>query len=254
MATESPDLFEDQGKSWSQEFVEQFEGKDITLTRNQMPSMTVESIRATRTMAFTLPNVRAANEDLFVSLRLEVEPLKGYPARIARRVYVTAKPSATEQPASREFTWANSEPFTATFYFKNVGPGPVDLGFEVEGGQPVTFLELTAHSATDARYREFDNGVVFANPSTRPYTFDLAMLFPGASFRRIQGHSDQDPAANSGQPLGDKLTLAAKDGLFVSEGRRVDPASCGPAVRHWNPHGVRLEYHRPYPIKRCSCG
>jgi hypothetical protein len=79
----------------------------------------------------------------------------------------------------------------------------------------VFFERLSAHSATNAIYREFENGVVFANPSTRPYTFDLGDLLPGASFRRLQGSERQDPQTNDGQPLGEKLTLEPKDGLFV---------------------------------------
>ena len=78
------------------------------------------------------------------------------------------------------------------------------------------FERLTVHSATDARYREFENGVVFANPSTRPYTFDLARLFPDASLRRLQGSDSQDPETNDGQPLGEELTLEPKDALFVT--------------------------------------
>src|SRR5215212_9189781 len=167
-------------------------------------------------MIFTLPGVEVPNEDLFVPLRLKAEPLKGYPERTGRQVYARARPSGAEGPVREEFTWANGAAFTAILYFKNVGPGSVDLDFEVEGDQPLSFLSLTAHSATDARYREFEKGVVFANPSTRRNTFDLGNLFPGTSLRRIQGSENQDPRVNNGQPLDDNLTLGPKDGLFVA--------------------------------------
>jgi hypothetical protein len=170
-------------------------------------------------MEFALPEIEVSGEDLFVSLRLRADPLKGYPASIGRRVYVTATPDADR--AVEEFTWANEKPFTATFYFKDVGPGPVDLSFEVEGDRPVFFEKLSAHAATDAIYREFENGVVFANPSTRPYTFNLGRLFPGASFRRLEGSKEQDPQTNDGRPLGEKLTLSPKDGLFVVKSNKV---------------------------------
>ena len=64
-------------------------------------------------------------------------------------------------------------------------------------------------------YREFERGLVLANPSPRPYTFDLATLFPGRSFRRIQGSPRQDPATNNGAPVAGTLTLGPKDALFL---------------------------------------
>jgi len=147
---------------------------------------------------------------------MRADPLEDYPASIGRRVYVSAVPDGdVDQAVEEEFTWANEKAFTATFYFKDVGPGPVDLSFEVEGDRPVFFERLSAYSATGAMYREFENGAIFTNPSTRPYTFDLGDLFPDASFRRLQGSKGQDPQTNDGQPLGEKLTLDPKDGLFV---------------------------------------
>jgi len=166
-------------------------------------------------MVFELPEIEVPGEDFFVFLRIKVEPLEGYPGSIGRRVTVTAAPDGDANQTVEEFTWANEKPFAATFYFKDVGSGPVNLGFEVEGDRPVVFEKLSAHSATDAMYREFEHGVVFANPSTRPYTFDLGGLFPGTSFRRLKGSEGQDPETNDGQLLGEELTLGPKDGLFV---------------------------------------
>jgi hypothetical protein len=184
-----------------------------------------------KTMVFTLPEIEVPGEDLFVLVRLKADPLKGYPASIGRRVYVTATPNGNEDRAVKEFAWANEKPFTATFYFKNVGLRPVDLSFEVEGDRPVFFEKLSAHSATDGMYREFENGAVFANPSTRPYTFDLGRLFPGVSFRRLEGSKEQDPRTNDGQPLGTELTLEPKDGLFVvKSGGVVDRGSGHPVL------------------------
>ena len=170
-------------------------------------------------MAFTLPEVDVSGEDLFVTLRLRADPLEGYPGSIGRRVTVTAALDGDTNRAVEEFTWANEKPFAAAFYFKDVGPGSVNLGFEVEGDQPIVFEKLSAHSATDSMYREFEYGVVFANPSTRTCTFDLGGLFPGASFRRLKGSESQDPETNNGQPLGEELTLGPKDGLFVERSR-----------------------------------
>ena len=220
LAAKAPDRFGGQGKDWSQELIERFQGEGLAFARNEAPAIVVKATSPRKTMIFTLPSVEVPNEDLFVPLRLKAEPLEGYPERTGRRVYARARPSGAEGPVREEFTWANGAAFTAMLYFKNVGPGSVDLDFEVEGDQPLTFLSLAAHSATDARYREFEKGVVFANPSMRSYTFDLERLFPGASLRRIQGSENQDPKVNNGQPLGDRLTLGPKDGLFVARSGR----------------------------------
>jgi hypothetical protein len=64
-------------------------------------------------------------------------------------------------------------------------------------------------------YREFDNGVVLANPAPHPCTFDLAKRFPGQTFRRLRGSSRQDTEANNGKPVGAKVTLGPKDALFL---------------------------------------
>jgi hypothetical protein len=222
LATGSPDLLSGQGESWPQEFVDRMSGEEIAFTQGSSQGMVVESTSSDaetpvleKTMSFTLPEIDVTGEDLFVSLRLRTDPLEDYPASIGRRVYVTATPDGDTDQAVKEFTWANEKPFTATFYFKDVGPGPVDLSFEVEGDRPVFFEKLSVHSATDAMYREFENGAIFANPSTHPYTFELGRLFPGAVFRRLEGSEGQDPQTNDGQPLGEELTLGPKDGLLV---------------------------------------
>jgi hypothetical protein len=47
----------------------------------------------------------------------------------------------------------------------------VALRFVAEGERPVYFESLTARSTQDGCYRELENRVIFANPSTRPYIF-----------------------------------------------------------------------------------
>jgi hypothetical protein len=69
-------------------------------------------------------------------------------------------------------------------------------------------------------YREFEHGLVLANPSPRPYELDLERLLPGRKFRRLEGSPEQDPATNDGTPVGATLTLRPKEGLFlVRQGR-----------------------------------
>ncbi|MGH3146920.1 MAG: hypothetical protein ACRDTR_14090, partial [Rubrobacter sp.] len=218
LAEQATDLFNAKGENWPELFVARFEGEGVAFSRASGPIMILRSTQAGRPpeMSFVLPGIEVTGKDLFVSLRLRAEPLEGYPASVPRRVDVYAVPEGgVASPDNREFTWAGGDSFAASLYFQDVGAGTVDLKFDVEGEQQVYFERITAHSAADGRYREYEGGVVFANPSTRNFTFNAGSLFAGATLRRLQGSANQDPATNNGGLVGDKLTLPARDGLFV---------------------------------------
>jgi hypothetical protein len=115
----------------------------------------------------------------------------------------------------RFMTWTGQQAFTSHFYFRDVPAGAVDLTFEFEGAEPVYLSNVTAHAAADVLFREFEQGLVVANPSGHPVTLDLTRLLPGKQYRRIRGSSRQDPMTNNGQPVGNALTLPAMDALFL---------------------------------------
>ncbi|NOZ19558.1 MAG: hypothetical protein GXP25_00555 [Planctomycetes bacterium] len=102
------------------------------------------------------------------------------------------------------------------FYFRDMDCDAAELRFTIEGTEPVRISNLTIHAHTDAIVREFEKGVVIANPSDHEYTFDLRGLFPAKKLRRIKGSSRQDPTANNGKPVGDKITLSPRDALFLA--------------------------------------
>ncbi|MCX7826520.1 MAG: hypothetical protein N2689_13315, partial [Verrucomicrobiae bacterium] len=91
----------------------------------------------------------------------------------------------------------------------------VDLTFEFEGGEPVYLTDFAAHGAADVVAREYEYGVVLANPSTRPYTFVVSELFPNAKLRRLRGSPEQDPKTNDGSPAGATVTVGPRDALFL---------------------------------------
>jgi hypothetical protein len=115
----------------------------------------------------------------------------------------------------RIMTWANGEWFESGFYFRDLGPRTVDLTFEFEGSETVYLDKLTAHAAADAIARDYEHGVVLANPSTRPFTFEVARLFPGAKLRHLQGVPEQDPKTNAGSAVGATTTVGPRDALFL---------------------------------------
>ena len=85
----------------------------------------------------------------------------------------------------------------------------------MEGTAPVWITGVEAYSHPDTMYREFEHGLVLANPSEDPYEFDLAELVPGQKFRRLRGSPQQDPKTNDGSPVTGKVRLQGKDALFL---------------------------------------
>lgn len=129
----------------------------------------------------------------------------------------TGVPESELTPVKSVMTWVNGKPFEASFTFRDVRSKKVDMTFRIEGAEAVTLRSLSAHSAPDARCRLFEHGIVLANPSHAPCTFDLAALAPGRHFCRICATPLQDTQANNGEPVGATVTLGPLEGLFLVE-------------------------------------
>jgi hypothetical protein len=117
--------------------------------------------------------------------------------------------------ANREYTFLNNSEVAAAFYFRNLDKGSVDVEFVAESSEPLWLGAVEAYASPDAMLREFEHGVVLANPGLRPHTFDLARLLPGRAYRRISGTAMQDPQVNNGAPVGGIVELAGMDALFL---------------------------------------
>ena len=91
----------------------------------------------------------------------------------------------------------------------------MDLKLSVEGGEPVTIEKVSVHAHPATMYRRFERGIVLANPSRQPWTFDLSQLSPGVRYQRIAGTAQQDAEVNNGQPVAEQLTLGDRDALFL---------------------------------------
>jgi len=175
-------------------------------------------------MVVRLAGVPCNGPDLVVCAALRAAPLPGYPATMPRLAHIgIAKPLGELVTAPvRHMTWADGRAFTSHAYFSDVRSKTVDLEFVFEGAAPVWIGPVTVHAAADALVRVFEHGVVLANPSPRPHTFDLGRLAPGRSLRRIQGSSRQDPETNSGAAVGKTVTLGPKDGLCLVDAEARD--------------------------------
>jgi hypothetical protein len=114
------------------------------------------------------------------------------------------------------YAWLNQAAFPYEFYLSDVQGHHVTVEFKAEDAAAVKIQSVEAYAHPDVCYREFEHGMVLANPSPRPYTFDLATLFPGKHFRRLQASAHQDAKTNDGSEASGKVTLPPHDGLFLT--------------------------------------
>jgi len=179
-----------------------------------------------RALRFRLAGVPTGGADLVVAVTARADALSGYPGEMARQMHVglgwppqRVRPEGLRTAAgstpARFMTFVNGRKFTSHFAFGHVRSKQVDLEFEVEGREALYISAITTHASPDAIYRLYQNGLILANPSPRPYVFDLAALVPGRTYRRLRGSAAQDPKTNNGAAVGAKVTLGPKNALFL---------------------------------------
>jgi hypothetical protein len=160
---------------------------------------------------FFVRGLPATATDLVIRVEARRDPLPGYPPEVPGLF------SAQLAGGSRRFTsWLGNEVFTSWYYFPDAAPGLNAVEFTVEGSSPVYLSAIAAYAHPDAMCRIYERGLVLANPSPEPYTFDLAGIAPGVAYRRLRGSSRQDPETNNGTNVGDTVTLPPKDALFLA--------------------------------------
>jgi len=130
-------------------------------------------------------------------------------------VVVSAAAARRTRTPQRFMTWLARQDFSSQFYFSEMEGQAVDLELLIEGGQPLWITGFGVYAAADTMYREFEHGVVLANPGPRKATFDLARRLPGRHYRRLEGSPEQDRATNNGAAVGGTVELGPRDGLFL---------------------------------------
>lgn len=208
LALHQPDLLKDKGRNPDKAFLNNITGEnlDIKLDKN---AIRIQSAKKGN-LKFSLKDIPASGPDLMVSLKIRCDPRIGYPAKMPRLLHVSY-----DADPQRNMSFCNDKWFTATFYFRDVKEDKLSLLFDLESNESLLIKDITAHAYPDVVFRVFDNGVVLANPSLHPFTFDLAKVAPGIKLHRLQGTESQDRITNNGQPVGDKITIAEREGLFL---------------------------------------
>lgn len=193
-------------------------GPDTLITADGNAVKLVARAPGADKITILLRGIATAGPELLVTLRARADPMKNSVPERARLVHANLRPAggaSTKAEPRGIMSWVNPRDFTSTFYFNDVNATAVDLELTFESGEPVWISALTIHAAADTMLREFEHGLVLANPALHPQTFDLAALFPGKSFRRLHATPSQDTAVNNGARVAGKIELGAKDALFL---------------------------------------
>jgi len=174
-------------------------------------------------LALVLRDIPYRDHALLLKLTLRAEHPAGTPATWVRLVSVACgqevKTWRKEELVLEAY--AGPKACTAWFYFsKNkyeikAPKNPCTVRITIEGHEPVQIENIAVRNAPDAMYREFEHGLVLANPSDRPHAYDLAALLPGKKYRRLTASPGQDPAINTGAPVVTPVIVPARDALFL---------------------------------------
>ncbi|SED49913.1 hypothetical protein [Ruania alba] len=234
LAERSPDLLQGGGVGWPGRFTSRIDGPGASAHRrtgaggasmrvafgpdagdSEFPAQYAQFFTYLPGSSFVIPEVEVPGGDLVLAMTVSGENLDSYSPDIGRLLKVAVTPAGSLDTDDVLLTYIDSTPRQATLYFQNIAAGSIDLRFLAEGPGSVTLHNLRLHAGPDVMIREFEHGLVLANPSGAPHTFDLSALFPDHAFRRLQGTPEQDPNTNDGSPVGANVTLAALDGLAL---------------------------------------
>ncbi len=169
-------------------------------------------------LRFSLGNLQHKGGDLLMRMEVAADQRKGYPEGYYRELFVELSGDADVPPHLGETTYASPVgklPFDAVFYLRDVPPGTYSFDLIVEGNEPFRVLDYSVHPSADLTVREYENGVVLANPSSSQAVLDVAKLFPDMRFRHLSATDGQDTAVNTAQPVGELITIDELDAVFL---------------------------------------
>ena len=199
------------------------EDGELVLTKNS---------DAQKFLQFQLGNINCPGQDLFIRAKVKADPMAEYSSEMARIMqvavsggvygsndgnfmkYVDLVLDDSFERVIDNTSLMHENAFEAGFYFRQFN-NPATLTFNFEGNEPVTISDIEIYAAPDVLIRKFEGGLVIANHANHEVEIDLDETWPGESFTRLKGSSDQDPFVNDGQEASGKITIGKLDGLFL---------------------------------------
>ncbi len=209
LAQAQPDLLNGAGQKVTAEFLKSMQGAGLTSVNKEKGAIRISSSNG-NPVRFTMTDVPCNGADLFISFNIKGDAMDDYPEDYTRSARLRSGSGAPDQSFHLNSKW-----FYTCLSFRRVTASSVNLSFELEGDEAVWISDFSVHAQPDAIYRDFENGLVLANPSDHDYEFDLAKIVPGVTLRRLKGSPMQDPEINNGWFVGEKVTLGPRDGLFL---------------------------------------
>ena len=178
----------------------------------------------------SIEGVEITDGEIYLEFDIEAARMDGYPADMPRMVWITAEntgesisatfencktPSFGGNTTSNQRYYIDSDGETIGMYLRWLNKNNLNISLSIEGLESATLKSMRAYSGPPVLIREFENGVVIANPAAHEVSLDLAAMFPGDTIRRIDGFFH--PEINNGQIINDSLTIPCLDGLFLEK-------------------------------------
>ncbi|MDO6617640.1 hypothetical protein [Shewanella sp. 6_MG-2023] len=116
--------------------------------------------------------------------------------------YISIVPN--EDQSQENMTWSGNNVFESRFYFKQLKAGLNNLQFESDA-EEIHISDLSITSGAEVMYREFENGLVIANPFRKPILLDIADFTERKNLL----------IDNRKYEKKDTITIKAKDAIFI---------------------------------------
>ncbi|MEC3908658.1 T9SS type A sorting domain-containing protein [Tamlana sp. 2201CG12-4] len=167
-------------------------------------------------------NVGNLNDDIVIYVEVQaLESLVDFPDIIPRvlRANTTGLPTLEIKNSDNNLhndLWGymdTSETRLLSFYYRKAGGLNLDFILNAENNGDFVVKSITVHASAQLLARQYENGAVLVNPSLSSKTFSLTDLFPGVTYKKLNGITDS--GHNSGEALGNTVDVPAKDALFI---------------------------------------
>lgn len=181
---------------------------DVTTTPGVLTVIPTAGVQSA-SMALAVSNFPGG--DFFLRFRISADKTAAHAAvDIARELKVSLPTSAGTENAL-----VHTSEEEVAFYFRSVPKGNTSVQIAFEGDAPIHISNMTLHNYPDVTSRLFSKGIILANPSDAPFVFDLGMLAPGRTYRRLQASTQQDNVTNDGTAVGATVSVPLRDALFL---------------------------------------
>lgn len=227
LAEHSADELMGSGKPVRNTLLNRLDFKNKANSQIQEDVLKIEATDAgASSVVFRVKNISFKNRQTYLAFEAKADPMRNYPAKYNRSISVSV--NGKQFPLRME-CFLNQDWVKYKYYFCNTydpltnqeyvhaTTDIVDIEIDVEGSEAFYLRNISAHNAPEIVYREFENGLVIANLSESAYEFDLAGLFPGKKFKRINGKLCENRMINNGRKVEEKILIRPKDAIFLNK-------------------------------------